>query len=683
MAQSKVKSVEPQVEDTVNSWLKSYGVSYKLKQESLGYEIDEALKKYLSKTGGKGGNLPDAKALLTTKDLKKIPVLFEYKGYEDKLVKTNEHGDVDNVKANNKPDTNAINNYAVNGAVHYANALIHHTNFDQVVAIGVTGWNDESGTLTIDIGVYIVSRDTMGVGKRVGDFSDLSFLKKSNFDDFMARVAQMSLTDEERVRIRDQREAEIKAQLTKLNNEIYDNEKGISETGRVHLVAAVIMATLGIPGEVEPLTLKDLKSSTERKYRDGQLIYDKIDSFLSQKRIPADKAKQIVNTLSTTLLAEMNNKPDGGGTSPIKRIASKIVDSIGYYYKVGLTTDFTGALFNEMYSWLGFSQDKLNDVVLTPTYVATLLARLARVDRNSYVWDFATGSAGLLVAAMNEMLEDAKRHINSYDELQITEARIKAEQLLGIELLPDVYMLAILNMILMGDGSSNLINDDSLKGFQGNYAYTRKDEKFPATAFVLNPPYSAEGNGMVFVKRALSMMDSGYAAVIIQGSAGSGKAVKYNKSILEKNTLLASIKMPLNLFIGRSNVQTYIYVFKVGESHSLDDTVRFIDFSDDGYTRSNRRKSSNNLRDTGNAVEKYKELSEVVRFGSKKLNFIEKSRFYEGNIDPNNGADWNQSTPIETTPTFNDLKKTVSDFLAWEVGQVLKTSNESGDDLGK
>ena len=379
----------------------------------------------------------------------------------------------------------------------------------------------------------------------------------------------------------------------------------------------------------------------------------------------------------------MNNKPDDGGTSPIKRIASKIVDSIGYYYKVGLTTDFTGALFNEMYSWLGFSQDKLNDVVLTPTYVATLLARLARVDRNSYVWDFATGSAGLLVAAMNEMLEDAKRHINSYDELQITEARIKAEQLLGIELLPDVYMLAILNMILMGDGSSNLINDDSLKGFQGNYAYTRKDEKFPATAFVLNPPYSAEGNGMVFVKRALSMMDSGYAAVIIQGSAGSGKAVKYNKSILEKNTLLASIKMPLNLFIGRSNVQTYIYVFKVGESHSLDDTVRFIDFSDDGYTRSNRRKSSNNLRDTGNAVEKYKELSEVVRFGSKKLNFIEKSRFYEGNIDPNNGADWNQSTPIETTPTFNDLKKTVSDFLAWEVGQVLKTSNESGDDLGK
>ena len=38
-----------------------------------------------------------------------------------------------------------------------------------------------------------------------------------------------------------------------------------------------------------------------------------------------------------------------------------------------------------MYQWLGYTQDKLNDVVLTPSYVATLLVRLAHVDRNSYV----------------------------------------------------------------------------------------------------------------------------------------------------------------------------------------------------------------------------------------------------------------------------------------------------------
>ena len=110
-----------------------------------------------------------------------------------------------------------------------------------------------------------------------------------------------------------------------------------------------------------------------------------------------------------------------------------------------------------MYGWLGFSQDKLNDVVLTPSYVAKLLAKLARVDMNSYVWDFATGSAGLLVAAMNEMLIDAKNKINSPEELARKEATIRAEQLLGLEVLPSIYMLAILNMILMGDAAPTFL----------------------------------------------------------------------------------------------------------------------------------------------------------------------------------------------------------------------------------
>jgi len=43
--------------------------------------------------------------------------------------------------------------------------------------------------------------------------------------------------------------------------------------------------------------------------------------------------------------------------------------------------------------------------------------------------------------------------------------------LLGLELLSGVYMLAILNMILMGDGSSNIFNKDSLSDFEGNYGF--------------------------------------------------------------------------------------------------------------------------------------------------------------------------------------------------------------------
>ena len=635
---AKIQSVEPNIADLANSWLKSYKLDYKLEQESLNTEIDQALNDYYSKNGGVGGNRPDAKLLLQDKNLVNYPILIEYKGYKDKLVKLDSEGKVANKTAKNQPDFKNINSYAVNGAVHYANALLHYTSYTDIIAIGMTGFKDDSGNLEYEIGVYYVSKSNFGIGQKVDDYTDFSFLKKTNFDKFIDKVKKLRLTQDEIERLKEQREQEINTSLVKLNNDIYQNEKGLSERDRVYLVAASIIATLGVPGKVAALEKQELKSSTEEENRDGDIILRKIKAFLNEKNLPQEKRELIVRTLQNTLTTDNINKVENG-ESQLKRVFTKIVDDLGIYYKIGLTTDFTGKLFNEMYSWLGFSQDKLNDVVLTPAYVATLLARLARVNMDSYVWDFATGSAGLLVASMNEMLNDAKDKIKSPDKFAIKSAEIKANQLLGLEILSEVYMLAILNMILMGDGSSNILNKDSLKEFNGHYGFGKADEKFPADAFVLNPPYSAPGNGMIFVEKALSMMSKGYAAIIIQNSAGSGKATEYNKKILKHSTLLASIKMPIDLFIGKSSVQTNVYVFRVGEAHQKDDTVKFIDFSVDGYTRTNRKKASCNLRDTDHAKERYAELIDLVRFGKSKLNIFTEKEYYEGKIDPENGTD--------------------------------------------
>ena len=455
---AKIQSIEPNIADLANGWLKSYKLDYKLEQESLNAEIDRALEDYYSKNGGVGGNRPDAKLLLQDKNLIHYPILIEYKGYKDKLVKLDNEGRVANKTAKNQPDFKNINSYAVNGAVHYANALLHYTSYTDIIAIGMTGFKNESGNIEHSIGVYYVSKSNFGIGQKVDDYTDLSFLKKENFDKFIEKVKNLQLTQEEIEKLKEQREQEINASLVKLNNDIYQNEKGLGESDRVYLVAASIIATLGVPNKVAALEKSDLKSSSEDGNRDGDIILRKIKAFLNEKNLPNEKRDLIVRTLQNTLTTDNINKAENG-ESQLKRVFTKIVDDLGIYYKIGLTTDFTGKLFNEMYSWLGFSQDKLNDVVLTPSYVATLLVKLARVNKDSYVWDFATGSAGLLVAAMNEMLIDAKNKIKSPDELVVKSAEIKANQLLGLEILSSVYMLAILNMILMGDGSSNILNN--------------------------------------------------------------------------------------------------------------------------------------------------------------------------------------------------------------------------------
>ena len=41
-----VQSIEPNIADLANGWLKSYKLDYKLEQESLNTEIDKALNDY-------------------------------------------------------------------------------------------------------------------------------------------------------------------------------------------------------------------------------------------------------------------------------------------------------------------------------------------------------------------------------------------------------------------------------------------------------------------------------------------------------------------------------------------------------------------------------------------------------------------------------------------------------------
>ena len=72
-----------------------------------------------------------------------------------------------------------------------------------------------------------------------------------------------------------------------------------------------------------------------------------------------------------------------------------------------------------------------------------------------------------------------------------------------------------------------------------------------------------------------------------------------------------------------------------------------------------------------------------MRFGRSKLKYYTEKEYYEGKIDPENGADWNQTAPIDTRPTLEDFKKTVSDYLAWEVSNLLKNQSAEDDRLGK
>ena len=665
------KSIEEQVEDLCKKQLGK--IKYYTKTESINEELEHALKEAPSKSGGSGTNYPDIKLFIETKECKSIPVMVEVKGKKGDFIKLNALGEIDNKKKDGNLNFTNIQKYAVNGAIHYANAIIQYTeSYKEVIAIGVNGYYNGNDLVT-EFGVYYISAENYFIPKEIDKYSDLSFLLPDNIDSLLEKIKSLNLSTEEIEQKTREFENEIEIRLKKLNQKMQDDLR-ISVGSRVELVTGMIMAGLGVENKVAPLEIKELKGETGKKTNDGYTIINKIDSFLEERNLPDEKKAMIINDLSRVFIYSDLWKPENK-ESKLKTVYTIVKNEIMPIFTSARHLDFTGKLFNVLNAWVDIPDSDKNDVVLTPRYVTDLMAKLAKVNMDSYVWDYAVGSAGFLISSMKLMINDAKERIKSPDKLNKKIADIKYSQLLGIEKRADIYLLAVLNMILMGDGSSNIIHKDSLKEFDGNYEQGEHNgEKYPANVFLLNPPYSAEGKGFVFVEKALKRMNSGRAVVLIQENAGSGNGLPYTKNILENNTLVASIHMS-DIFYGKAGVQTAVYVFDIGTPHNEKQLVKFINFSNDGYTRQNRKKSGQetNLKNTDNAIERYEEIVNLVLYGKSYLKYFTEEDYVEDTISLK-GDDWtySQHKVINTIPTEDDFRSTVKDYLAWKVSQVLQ-----------
>lgn len=674
------KSIEEKVEEHFKKQLDRYKIRHYTKTESINPSIDDALKRSVSKSGNNGNNYPDIRVLIETSKLRRIPVMIEVKGVRGKLVKFAKSGAIELVtkwasssKEGTKNPHNAgddnyttIQQYAVNGAVHYANAILDGKGYSEVIAIGLNGYLNSDGSIHDELEAYYISEKNSRISKKIGNYKDLSFLKQTNVDKLADLLDRLILSEKELEELSKKVEATLEERIKAIHQSLYDNEKFknyLTTNEKLYLFTGLIMAGLSTQG-VAPIEITDFKGNDDKEDNDATIIIKRIRAFLRKKKCDEDKVKQISNLLTPVLEKETLWKPENG-ESAIKVLFKQVKEDIIPCLESNLHLDFTGKIFNSLNDWVSIENDQQNDVVLTPRYITSFMARLARTNKDSFVWDKAMGSAGFLVAAMDIMIKDAQEKITDKDACEKKIKNIKENQLLGIEILGNIYILAVLNMILMGDGSSNMINDDSFK-YDGN---------FPATVFLLNPPYSAPGKGFNFVEKALSQMTKGFACILIQENAGAGNGLPYTKNILENNTLTASIHMA-DIFCGKSTVQTAIYVFQVARPHESDDIVTFIDFSNDGYTRLSRKKSTQNvnLQNTDHAIERYAEVEAIILGKKPKTKYYtEENGCVIKDTISLDGDDWTfgQHNSIEDLPTVSDFSSVVADYLNWKISSKI------------
>ena len=603
---------------------------------------------------------------------KQIPVIIENKLGIKKLISETKDGI--------KFDENSIKDYAVNGALYYATGMIASGKYHEVIAVGIAADSDES----IELKVYYVYGSGESSYKLLESVTTLDFLEnKKTFDEFYNDAI---LTEEEKHEILINSQAKLQRYAKSLNKLMHNHN--ITAPQRVLYVSGMLLSMQNILDTQgnhiqDGLVPDDLKAIQTESKRDGVQIVNQIKEFLIARDIPLDKQNLMLSSFSEISKDSQRDEPtelDKEVSKLLKENASSNKQIFTFiYHNIFLSIDAMAGhldIMGEMYS--EFLKYALGDgkeigIVLTPPYVTKMMATILDVNKDSKVMDLATGSAGFLISAMEIMIQDVENlYGKKTTQAEIKIDEIKKKQLLGVELNAEMFTLAATNMILRGDGSSNIQKGNTFNTPEELYT------KFKANKLLLNPPFSFKENGIPFIEFGLNKMETGgLGAIIIQDSAGSGKAISTNKKILKKHTLKASIKMPTDLFQPMAGVQTSIYIFEVNKPHDYEQTVKFIDFRNDGYKRTSRA-----LQEMDNPTKRYQDIIKIYKAGRNakvEANWNLDEVYIEDFITPS-GADWNfdQHKTIDTKPTLEDFKKTVGDYLAWEVSNILKQKGNEG-----
>ena len=230
-----------------------------------------------------------------------------------------------------------------------------------------------------------------------------------------------------------------------------------------------------------------------------------------------------------------------------------------------------------------------------------------------------------------------------------------------------MFTIATTNMILRGDGKSNLLNDDFLK------QDPNKLQLLQATKGMMNPPYSqgSKENSdlyeMSFTEHLLnSIVPGGKCAVIVPQSCMTGKTKEeqqIKENILKRHTLEGVITLNKDTFYGVGTIPC-IAIFTVGEPHCYSKECKFINFEDDGFVV----KKHVGLVETERAKDRKQHLLDVwfdrIESDSK---FCVKSKVDASDEWLHNFYYFNDSIPSD-----EDFERTIGDYLSFEFSMIMK-----------
>lgn len=522
-------------------------------------------------------------------------------------------------KAKDKPK-----DYAVDGVLHYASFL--KNNF-HVIGIGVSG--DEKNNR--------ISTYQWNEGEKRFLFRKFFKLQKySDYCEIFHAKDNIALTEDE-----------LMQYAKKLHDQMRDEVK-LKEAEKPLLVAALLLALDNDDFVREFPAIQSPKKLAAR-------IIESIEESLENSGIKKEKIDTLVGEfafikthtyLNSGVIDHQNPSHDNNS---LHKFLVDIKNKVYPFVKKVNNIDVIGKFYSEFLRYTGGDGKGLG-IVLTPTHITELFCDLAEVNKNSKVLDICTGTGGFLIAAMRKMIDD--------DPTVAEIDYIYKNSLVGIETQTNMFALAVANMIIRGDGKTNL--------YQANCFDIKTEElrKYGCNAGLINPPYSQKKDDekeLIFVKKLLDSLIVGGigVAIIPQSTVMENKANNdLKKEILKCHSLKAVMSMPNELFYPTGTVAC-IVVFEAHKPHNRNRKTWFGYWKNDGFEK---------IKNKGRIDAKNKFYGEIRK---EWLNFYYNKKESAGlsvlkGINEND--EWLSEAYLETNYHFfkkEDFIKSIHDYVGF------------------
>ena len=428
--------------------------------------------------------------------------------------------------------------YAVDGALLYGSYLSKEFN---VIAIAISGEKEEDAKIS----TFLYAKKSSTCTDLLDENSQ-KIQKILNWDRYIDRAKFDPALAKSR-----------HSDLMRFSRELHDYMRDyakITEAQKPLLVSGVLLALMDRGFEV-----------AYKKYEGEELASETFNSIkkIIEKAELGDthetKKKAVINAFSFIAHhPELQKIDTKRNESPLLHIVLDLHVHVQPFTKDHYDFDIIGNFYGEFIRYTGGDGKGLG-IVLTPKHITDLFAELAKLDKNSIVLDICAGTGGFLISAMKKMTEKV-----SAEEKR----RILSNSLIGIEQEPQMFALAVSNMILRGDGKTNLYQgscfDDSLF----------KKIKGKATAGFMNPPYSQKGDNLHewdFIIRMLDGLSKNATGIaIVPMSLAIDIKHPLREKLLNEHRLEAVMSMPNELFYPIGTV-TCIMVFTAHTPHDSDE----------------------------------------------------------------------------------------------------------------